>query len=307
MQRSFAFPLVRAGHGSHALLIGGAGLATVAAIGFIIIAPLGAPTLHRQVEEQSRPVTVSMVAAPAAFDSRAAWIAHDESEVADTPSQAPALPDTRIIRTGSATLRTDRVAEALARADSVAGRLGGFVVQSDASGSDAGPTGGSLTLRVPSGSWPRLIAAIERLGRVERLHVETQDVGEEYVDVEARLANGRRLESRLIALIGTRTGKLSDVLQAERELARVRDDIDGLIGRQRYLDRSVAMSTLNLAVVPAATTAVADPGMFRSAARDAWTSFIWLIAFAVRVSGVVIPLVLLAVCGWWIVRRRAEA
>lgn len=303
--RSFSFPVVSpAGRGLW--VAAGTTLVALTAIGLMAGRPLisagfsgqdfpaaGSRAFRRDVPAAVHAVTVAM-----------------SDNLADAPERgvaSPRIPDTRIIRTGSATLRADSMAVVLARADSIAARLGGYVTASDESGSDAGLIGGTLTLRVPSANFDRLVNGIERLGRLDRLHIETQDVGEEYVDIEAQLSNGRRLESRLIGLLATRTGKLADVLEAERELARVRENIDALVGRQRYLDRSLAMSTLTLQVVPAATTAIAEPGIFRAAARDAWTSFVWLLAFGVRVSGVVVPLLLLASGAWWVARRRATA
>src|SRR5205823_10851551 len=73
------------------------------------------------------------------------------------------------------------------------------------------------------------------IGKLESVNVSAEDVGEEYVDVAARMANARRLESRLIDLLAARTGKLKDVLDVEQELARVREEIERYEGRLRYL------------------------------------------------------------------------
>ena len=78
--------------------------------------------------------------------------------------------------------------------------------------------------------------------------MSAEDVGEEFVDVAARAANGRKLEQRLIDILGTRTGKLSDVLAVERELARVREDIQRQEGRMRYLRTRASLSTLSVTV-----------------------------------------------------------
>ena len=67
------------------------------------------------------------------------------------------------------------------------------------------------------------------------MNVSAEDVGEEYVDVQARVANAHRLEQRLIEVLATKTGKLSDILNVERELARVREEIERMEGRMRYL------------------------------------------------------------------------
>jgi hypothetical protein len=225
-----------------------------------------------------------------------------------TEREQPSLPALRhqgmLIRTGSMQLRVESLAVAVARAESVTARLGAVIATSSASGAAGTLHGAMLTIRVPSDSWDRLVGGIARLSSVERLSTAAEDVGEEYVDVEARIANGRRLEARLITLLATRTGKLDDVLAAERELARVREGLETLEGRRRYLEQNVALSTLRIDFVTGAVAAgIGRAGMFREAAGQAWGSFLWLVAFTIRVSGIVLPLALLAGLGWAVYRR----
>jgi len=79
---------------------------------------------------------------------------------------------------------------------------------------------------VPAGRFDEVVAGLRPMGRLESVNVNAQDVGEEYVDVTARIDNARRLEQRLIGLLATRTGKLKDVLDVEQTLARVREEIE---------------------------------------------------------------------------------
>lgn len=217
------------------------------------------------------------------------------------------LPGTMLIRTGTIELRVDGLAGALARAESLAARLGGLVVGSTAQAPEGNLGSASLTVHVPSGAFDRLVHGLGRLGAVEHLQVSTEDVGEEYVDVEARLANARRLESRLITLLATRAGRLTDVLAVERELARVREGAELLEGRRRYLAAHTAMSSLEVRMVLPSPVGAAAPGMFRQAAEDAWRSFQWLVAFGIRCSGVVLPLAALTLLGWGVRRRFTTA
>ena len=118
------------------------------------------------------------------------------------------------------------------------------------------------------------------LGRVEWVNVAAQDVGEEYVDLTARAANAERLERRLIDLLARRTGKLEDVLAVERELARVREEIERYEGRLRYLRTHVATSSLAVRVHERAPV-IAGPGgtgLIGEAFRDAWRNFLHAIA-----------------------------
>ena len=71
---------------------------------------------------------------------------------------------------------------------------------------------------------------------------------EQVVDVEARLSNARNTEKRLVDLLQKRTGDLADVLAAEREIARVREEIERFDAQRKNLERRVTYATLNLEV-----------------------------------------------------------
>lgn len=73
-----------------------------------------------------------------------------------------------------------------------------------------------------------------------------QDVTEEYVDTEVRIANKKKLEARILTMLEERTGKLSDVLDIERELARVREEIERMEGRIRFLKDRTSLATITI-------------------------------------------------------------
>ena len=125
------------------------------------------------------------------------------------------------------------------------------------------------------------------------------------MDVQARVANARRLEARLIDLLANRTGKLSDALSVERELARVREEIERYEGRMRYLRTRSAISTMTVTVHEPAPVLGSKPGdnPIAQAFRDAWRGFIALIAGIIASLGVLIPLAVIAWIGWVLYRR----
>jgi hypothetical protein len=97
-----------------------------------------------------------------------------------------------------------------------------------------------------------------------------KDVTAQIVDVAARLSNARNTEKRLLVLLQRRTGALEDVLAAEREMARVREEIERFDAQRKSLDRRVTYATVNLVVMeetPAALNLGPRPvtGRFRDA------------------------------------------
>jgi hypothetical protein len=125
------------------------------------------------------------------------------------------------------------------------------------------------------------------------------------VDIAARVENARRLEARIIQLLANRTGKLQDVLSVERELARVREEIERYEGRMRYLRTRAAVSTLMITVHEHAPVIVpiAGDGPMLVAFRDAWRSFVSLSAGFIASLGVLIPLGAVVFLAWLGVRR----
>jgi hypothetical protein len=101
---------------------------------------------------------------------------------------------------------------------------------------------------VPASGFEDLVGWAESEVEVQSLDLGTQDVTEEWVDVRSRIDNGKRTETRLLELLADRTADLEDVLAVERELARVRQEIEHAEGRMRVLADQVELATLNLSV-----------------------------------------------------------
>jgi hypothetical protein len=221
--------------------------------------------------------------------------------VAQDPAATPAM----IIRTGQASIEIDSLEEGVARLRALAAEVGGFVANSQMQTARSGIRSATLEIKVPSQKFDALLAGLSPIGKVEYVNVTAQDVGEEFTDVTARVANSRRLEQRLIDLLATRTGKLSDVLEIERELARVREGIERMEGRLRYLKAHVATSTLTVTVHEPGPI-VSDGGSLGAigeAFRQAWRNFVGFMAGLIASLGVLLPVGALVVAALWGLRK----
>lgn len=254
--------------------------------------------------------SVSMSAEPAMAGGFAA-ASRSRAEPADAlpraaQGQAPGTMPSMIIRRGDVSIRVDSLDAAIAAVRRLAGALGGFVGDVSMSAGEFEVRRATLVMRIPSARFDDAMAGMSPLGRVEHSSVSAEDVGEEFVDVTARIENGRRLEARLINLLATRTGKLEEVLAVERELARVRGEIERYEGRARYLGARVATSTIAVTVSERAPVVGNNPGrsVLGEAFVNAWRNFVGLVARVIESLGVLIPLVLLAWAGARIVRAR---
>ncbi|MGH7674529.1 MAG: DUF4349 domain-containing protein, partial [Gemmatimonadales bacterium] len=214
-----------------------------------------------------------------------------------------------IIRTGRAAIEVDSLETAVALLRELAARLGGHVANTSMQTGAGQLRTATLELKIPSARFADALDALRPIGKLESVDVQAEDVGEEYVDVEARVANSRRLEQRLITILATRTGKLQDVLEVEQALARVREEIERYEGRLRYLRSRLALSTLTVTVhEPVPVVGRVGSSVMGEAFKQAWRNFVGLLALLIQSLGIVIPLGALAVGGWygyrWWAKRR---
>lgn len=214
---------------------------------------------------------------------------------------APAM----VIRTGQAFIEVENVDAAVIKIRQLAVQVGGYIANSSTSGGRDQIRQATFELKVPAPRYEDAVGSLSTIGKVETVSSNAQDVGEEFVDVTARVNNARRLEERLISLLANRTGKLDEVLRVERELARVREEIERYEGRLRFLTTRVATSTLTITVHEPAPILGNNPGEnpIAAALRRAWRNFIALLAGTIASLGVLIPLALVGVAGWYGYRR----
>jgi hypothetical protein len=207
--------------------------------------------------------------------------------------------DRLILRTGQASIEVDSLEPAMGRVRRLAQRAGGFVADAAVQSGRDQVRHATLELKVPSARFDELTEGLQPIGRLEFVNVSAEDVSEEFVDLTARAANGRKMEERLIELLRTRTGKLQDVLSVERELARVREEIERIEGRLRYLGTSAQLSTLSVSLhEPLPIVATQGRGPLAEAFREAWRNFVGVLAGAIASLGYLVPV---AVLGWSVV------
>jgi hypothetical protein len=210
-----------------------------------------------------------------------------------------------IVRTGQAVIEVDSLEPAIAELRRIAQRVGGFVADATVQSGRNQLRSATLQLKVPSARFDDLTLALGPLGRLQSVTVNAEDVSEEYVDVSARVANSHRLEDRLVELLRTRTGKLQDVLAVEHELARVREEIERMEGRLRFLKASAQLSTLSVSLSEPPPLVSSHPGrsVIGEAFKTAWRNFVDLLAAVIASLGVVVPL---GILGWgsWLATKR---
>jgi hypothetical protein len=142
------------------------------------------------------------------------------------------------------------VPEAVNRVRAIAEGLGGFVEQLSSSGG-SNQHQGQLTIRVPQDQFFPALERLEELGEVQSRSVGSEDVSERFIDLEARLRSSLREEESLLNLLG-RANQVSEILTIERELNRIRSDIEQVQGQLNFLERRVELATIFISLHPPA-------------------------------------------------------
>jgi len=164
---------------------------------------------------------------------------------------AEATIERRIITTGRLELAVSDVTAATRQLEAAVTAAGGWIASRE-SGSDAdGRRTASIAARIPAAQFDAVTARLASLGDVTRDAKQTEDVGKAFVDLEARRRNLVREEAVITGLFA-RNGRIGDVLEVERELARVRGEIEQVEGELRYLGNQESYSTLTVALAPRA-------------------------------------------------------
>ncbi len=197
-------------------------------------------------------------AMPAAEGPRPAESSSGGGPDTESAGQAPgaalataeaAMPRQEIIYTGDLRVEVNDVAVAASQVEKTVAEAGGRSSDRQMSTDAEGHRTATITLRFPAAKFTPVHDALLKLGDVISDRVQSQDVGKQFVDLEARLKNSER-EETVVAALFSREGKIGDVLQVERELARVRGEIEQVQGQLRYLKDQVAFSTLTVTLAP---------------------------------------------------------
>jgi len=206
----------------------------------------------------------------------------------------------KLIRSAELRMQVDRVPAAVQAADSIARQRDALLADVRVTQDEQGRRSAQLGIRVPAPRFAETIEALKRLGQVKTEAVTTQDVTTAYTDLEIRLSVKQETERRLRGLLVSYTGKLSDVLDVERELSRVITEIEQMKGERRYFDQRIAVSSITVTLFEAGALlrpGVGTPfaGAFRKSLEALATSVSWMIYLITFL----VPWVLLTTLLWW--------
>jgi len=202
------------------------------------------------------------------------------------------LPARKIIQNHNIEVAIEDLESAEKRLMELVQASGGYISRSEVGSIPGARRQGSWTLRVPGNKASDIAARILTLGEPIRQSSDASDVSEEFYDLEARIKNKKIEEERLIQHLKDSTGKLIDILAVEKELTRVRGEIEQSQGRLNMLANLTSLATIQVSLVehknykpePAPTFWTKAARTFHQSLEGLFESFakltLWVISWA---------------------------
>lgn len=186
----------------------------------------------------------------------------------------------------------------------LAGRYGGYLLSSNSystagnEGEDDGMRSGTVTIRVPVGSFAAAVSDATKLGILKKQTLSTQDVTEEYVDLEARIKNKEAHVDSLLSLLG-KAVTVDDILRVQSVLSSAQQELEQLKGRLRFLEEHTSFATITMTIYEQGTEPLAATSWgVGSAFKDALHYLVRVFNGIIRALGVLVPtLIVLAIIG----------
>jgi hypothetical protein len=201
----------------------------------------------------------------------------------ETAPPLPELAGRKILRNATVSLGVEDVGAAVQQVESIAGSAGGFVSASSVfveeppqplDGDSEPPRktqSATVTIRVPATAYASVMNRLRGIsGELDGESSTTEDVSEEFADLEARLRNLEATEARYLELLQT-AKTIPDILSLQDRLNAVRLEIERIQGRINLLNDLADLASITVQLRPlAAVETPQETDWAQQAWEDAW-------------------------------------
>jgi hypothetical protein len=219
---------------------------------FLAVAGCGAPICKDAVNEEAMDFAATSTQSAAFYNVEmpAGYLSDGEAGVGEAGEtgnvvEAAVVGKRYLIQNARLTLEVGEVVEASNEIQLMVERLGGYVSSVEFYDLTQERRAGRLTLRIPEDKFRETLNQVKELGKAKNEHIYTDDVTMKYIDLEARLKNLEAQEQRMRDLL-ERAGNIEEILQIEKELGRIRGDLEAMTAEFKYLQEQVRFSTLDI-------------------------------------------------------------
>jgi hypothetical protein len=168
-----------------------------------------------------------------------------EESAESTPGPGP-VANRKLIRNATAELEVASFDESIQKITAFASEEKGYVATTSSEKQANGKLRGEIVVKVLPDNLDRFLGKLRGIGDLKNQALTTEDVTKAYFDTESRLKNARLMEQRLIEILKTKSKDVADLLEVEKELGRVREQIETMQGELKFMDSQVAFATVTI-------------------------------------------------------------
>jgi hypothetical protein len=247
--------------------------------------------------EASQESAITMVKLPAKK-----MISNDES-ISESSNAEVKVIEQKIIKNGNLRFETDNL-ETTYEQIKIAVKKGKAFIQNDSEGKDYGTIYRRITVRIPNQNFDSFIKDISTgVAYFDNKEISSEDVTEQYIDIDARLKAKKKLENRYLELLAKAT-KMSEMLAIEAQLSAIREEIEAKEGQLRYMQNKISLSTITVEFYK---TIAEEKGVTISYGAKVWNSFksgFYTISSFFLGLLEVWPFIIIAVALFYFIRKR---
>ena len=163
-----------------------------------------------------------------------------------TPPTSLGNEEKKIQRNANISIEVKNLDESIDKLNEIILLFNAEIISSNKGGLDFGQPYANIRIRVLSSNLDSAIKEFKKLStKIISENVYTNDVTEEFIDTEARLKIMKSTEDRFNSLL-LKSETVEEIIQVEKELMRIRGDIESLEGRLNYLSKTTDTSEINL-------------------------------------------------------------
>jgi predicted nucleic acid-binding Zn-ribbon protein len=151
----------------------------------------------------------------------------------------------KLIKTGNLNFETQDLSKTKSTIEGLVKSFNGYIAN-DNEYKSYDRISNTISLRIPASKFDEFIIEISKgVEKFDSKNINISDVTEQFLDVEARLKTKKALESKYLEIL-KKTKSVREILDVERELGKLRADIESTEGRLKYLKNQTSFSTLNI-------------------------------------------------------------
>ncbi|GAB5526805.1 MAG: hypothetical protein Roseis2KO_46770 [Roseivirga sp.] len=240
-------------------------------------------------------------------DATAFYTTDSYEELAEIPGETPSdqeqpYASRKLIKNGTLEFETEDLQKTLTTIKQAADAAGGYIAN-EHSTTNHSQFWNSVTVRMPSSEFDNFITLVSRgVDKFDKREIKSQDVTEEYVDLQARIEAKKKLEQRYLEILKT-ADTVKDILQVEAQAGKIREDIERAEGRLRFLESQTSMSTVNIGFYKTTEVITVAENTFIASIKDGLMNGVSIIEAIIIGLVNIWPLLILGLGGWFLYRH----